>query len=332
MIAFRSTFHLPNNPQAIRYEERLLALGSCFVEHIGGRLADLGYSLRSNPFGLTYNPSSLAQGLLALCEDWPWGMEQLVEQEGYWHSLAHHGSFSASTAEGCLEGIRASFAQARAHLLQTDVLILTLGTAWVYRHREWDMVVNNCHRLPSSAFERYRLEVEEVVAVLTQALDAFWQLRPGARCLISLSPVRHLKDGAVENQLSKATLLVAIHRLVAHYGTKLHYFPAYELLLDDLRDYRFYAEDLVHPNNLAVQYIWQHFEQSQLAAEEGPLRRLWQQFRQAQQHRPLHPESPAYRQFVLQQLQKIEQVQRQYPQADFEEFKQHFAQQLPQSE
>lgn len=332
MISFRSTFNISPNPQPIRYDQRILALGSCFVEHIGGRLADLGYALASNPFGLTYNPSSLAQGLLALCEDRPWGMEQLIEHEGYWHSLAHHGSFSASTAEDCLAGIRASFAQHRAHLLQTDVLILTLGTAWVYRHREREMVVNNCHRLPSSAFERYRLEVEEIISLLSQALDAFWHLRPKGRCIISLSPVRHLKDGVVENQLSKASLLLAIHRLVAHYGTKLRYFPAYELLLDDLRDYRFYGEDLVHPNNLAVQYIWEHFEQSELAPEEAALRKAWQQLRQAQNHRPLHPQSPSYQQFVRQQLQKIEQLEKQYPQANFEEFKQHFAQQLPQSE
>lgn len=304
-------------PKRIAYGEKLLAMGSCFAENIGNRLAHYAYSLELNPFGISYNPLSVFEALTRLQSQQGYQADELFEHRERWHSFDHHGRFSAPTAEGCLQAINAELQQAHLHLQETKVLLLTLGTAWIYRQKNNGEVVNNCHQLSANNFVRERLTVAEIVAAGRAAIGGLQAQQPDLQVWFTLSPVRHLKDGPQENQLSKAILLLAIEELVAELP-QAYYFPAYELLLDELRDYRFYARDMAHPNTLAVDYIWARFEEVCLLAAEAPLRRRVERLRQAAAHRPINAQSKAHQQFVQQQIKKIEHLASEYPILDLQ--------------
>ena len=224
----------------IGYEDKILMLGSCFSDEIGEQMQQRFLHVTCNPFGTLYNPLSIAQALQM--NDTP----ELIEHDGLWHSMAHHGSFSRATREEAEQAVRASMETMQSALAEATVVIVTFGTAWVYERN--GEIVGNCHKLPENQFHRRRLSVEEIVAAWKPILDRY----PDKHWLFTVSPIRHIKDGLHENQLSKATLLQAVEQLG-------DYFPSYEILLDELRDYRFYADDLVHPSSLAVNYIWERF-------------------------------------------------------------------------
>ena len=233
----------------IGYEDKILLLGSCFSDEIGEQMKQRYLHVTCNPFGTLYNPLSIAQAL-TMTE-----MPDLVEHEGLWHAMSHHGSFSRADKEEAESAIRTSMETMQQALHEASVVIVTFGTAWVYEKD--GAVVGNCHKLPENCFTRRRLTVEEIVAawkpILAQYPDKHW--------LFTVSPIRHIRDGLHENQLSKATLLQAVEQMVNGKWTngKVHYFESFEIMLDELRDYRFYADDLVHPSSLAVNYIWERF-------------------------------------------------------------------------
>ena len=234
----------------IGYEDRILMVGSCFSDEIGAQMQERYLHVTCNPFGTLYNPLSIAQAL-TMTE-----MPVLVEHEGLWHSMAHHGAFSRADKNEAEQAIRGSIETMQQALQEATVVIVTFGTAWVYEQD--GAIVGNCHKLPESCFTRRRLTVEEIVDVWKPILECY----PDKRWLFTVSPIRHIRDGLHENQLSKATLLQAVEQLVLHsYPSPAtrRYFPSYEIMLDELRDYRFYADDLVHPSSLAVNYIWERF-------------------------------------------------------------------------
>ena len=229
-------------------------LGSCFSDEIGEQMAQRYLHVTCNPFGTLYNPLSIAQALTMTEQP------ELLEHEGLWHSMAHHGSFSRADKSEAENVIRASIETMQKALKEATVVIVTFGTAWVYEMKDertkmkGERIVGNCHKLPESAFTRRRLTVEEIVEawkpILAQYPDKHW--------LFTVSPIRHIRDGLHENQLSKATLLLALETISRQHSA-ISYFPSYEIMLDELRDYRFYADDLVHPTSLAVNYIWERF-------------------------------------------------------------------------
>jgi len=230
----------------IGYEDKILMLGSCFSDEIGEQMKQRYLNVTCNPFGTLYNPLSIAQAL-AMTE-----MPELVEHEGLWHSMAHHGAFSRADKNEAEQAVRDSIETMQQALKEATVIIVTFGTSWVYEMN--GEIVGNCHKLPESCFTRRRLSVEEIVAawkpILERYADKHW--------LFTVSPIRHIKDGLHENQLSKATLLQATEEF-RNQISDISYFPSYEIMLDELRDYRFYADDLVHPSSLAVNYIWERF-------------------------------------------------------------------------
>lgn len=240
----------------IGYEDKILMLGSCFSDEIGEQMQQRYLHVTCNPFGTLYNPLSIAQ---AINNQLPITNDQLplVEYDGMWHSMAHHGSFSRPTKEEAEQAVRASIETMQKALKEATVIIVTFGTAWVYEMN--GAIVGNCHKLPESCFTRRRLSVEEIVVAWKPILERY----PNKKWLFTVSPIRHIKDGLHENQLSKATLLQAVEELTLPFreGTEVgcSYFPSYEIVLDELRDYRFYADDLVHPSSMAVNYIWERF-------------------------------------------------------------------------
>ena len=239
----------------IGYEDKILMLGSCFSDEVGEQMKQRNLQVTCNPFGTLYNPLSIAQAFSIQPSDISYQFH-----EGLWHSMAHHGSFSRPTREEAEAAVLTSIETMQKALAEATVVIVTFGTAWVYELKDerlkvkGERVVGNCHKLPESYFTRRRLTEEEIVAawkpILEQYKDKHW--------LFTVSPIRHVRDGLHENEISKATLLLALEA-ISHQHSAVSYFPSYEIMLDELRDYRFYADDLVHPSSLAVNYIWERF-------------------------------------------------------------------------
>ena len=245
----------PQAPFKLDFASGIVSLGSCFADEIGRRLQESNFHIEVNPFGALYNPASIASALHRLIEDRPIEKDDLVKHEGLWHSWHHHGSFSHTTPGATLTACNSRIHHAHTALKEANLLMITFGTAWIFEHE--GAVVANCHKLPPQLFTRRRMTVEEIVALwqpLLQELNAYY---PHLNIMFSVSPIRHMADGAHGNQLSKGTLLLAADSVTD--GERVVYFPAYEILMDELRDYRFYAEDMVHPSAQAVDYIWERF-------------------------------------------------------------------------
>ena len=241
-------------PLQIGYDTPLLLLGSCFTDEIGSRLQEAGFDVLCNPFGTLFNPLSITTCLNRALTGQGLQAEDLVQHEGVWHSWLHHSRFSHPDREMCMAQCNDAIAQTHDFLQRSPLLMVTFGTAWVFYHQ--DRVVANCHKLPSQQFVRRRLSVQDILEAWQPLLG-----RLSGGCLFTVSPIRHMADGAHGNQLSKSTLLLAVDRLT-ELNRQAFYFDSYELLLDELRDYRFYARDMCHPSELAVDIIWERFQQT----------------------------------------------------------------------
>ena len=240
-MEFRIPVEIADPPFRIGVSNRGVVLGSCFAEHVGGWLRAGKMPVRVNPFGVLYNPASIAQAWLRLEAGPAFADDELVEYNGLWHSFLHHGDFSGPDRETVLRRIRAAWESGAEALSEADYLMLTLGTAWVYERE--GQVVANCHKLPAKTFVRRRLTVDETVGLLAERIAS----RPELRVILTVSPVIHRGDGLVENQLSKASLIVAAHSLAERFPERVFYFPSYEIVTSELRDYRFYADDRIPP-------------------------------------------------------------------------------------
>ncbi len=293
----------------IGYTTSILMLGSCFVENMGAKLEYFKFQVDINPCGIVYNPLSVADTLEILLMGKRFEENDLVLRDGKWMSFSHHGRFSALSSEQCLHNINVRLAEAARQLAQLDVLIITWGTAWVYRYRQTGQVVANCHKFPTAEFEHSRLEVEDIVAVYTGLLNRLWAKRPQLKIIFTVSPVRHWKDGAQGNQLSKAVLLLAIDRLVK-LSPQVSYFPSYEIVMDELRDYRFYASDMLHVSEQGVDYIWEKFRDNYIAKETLDRMKRIDKLNKILLHRPHDPESEASRELYARTRQELDTLLR----------------------
>ena len=318
MSNFRTIFPLPEYPFQLHHQMMTISIGSCFAEHIGARLAALKFPICRNPFGILYNPMSIGNGLEFLLEDYLFKEEDLIQHHGIWHSFQHHSQFSGLDKAVVLGTIQKESEQAKAALKKVDCLILTFGTAYVYEHLEREQVVANCHKLAANNFRKHRLGVTEIVTAYRPLLQQLKNQNPAIKILFTVSPVRHIRDGIIENQRSKATLLLAIDALCEAFDF-VHYFPAYEIVMDDLRDYRFYKADMVHPSEVAIDYVWDAFANSLFSEQSKQINRQIAKLQQAAAHRPFHVESEGHQSFLKKQLKKIELLSRQYAFLDFQE-------------
>ena len=308
----------PARRPCIDYPHRLMLLGSCFATHIGARLQESRFRCDVNPYGVLYNPLSISTALREMLAGKVYTPDDLYEHQGLWHSPMHHGDFSAASAGDALWKINLRLEQAARQLDGLDFLLLTWGTAWVYEDRETGRVVGNCHKLPEACFRRRRLSVEEIVADTASLLSVMLARNNRLQVVLTVSPIRHVRDGLHDNQLSKATLLLAAEQVRTAFPDRVFYFPAYELLLDELRDYRFYADDLVHPSDLAVRYVWERFIEWCLSPDARRVMAEVEDIRKALAHRPLHPESEEYKRFLGQIVLKIERLNGKYPYFDLQ--------------
>lgn len=315
---FRTQVELPKKELDIAHDSKILLLGSCFAENIGTRLLENKFRCDINPFGILYNPMSILAALQQITAGTEYSGKELFAYQGQWHSFMHHGSFSDVSREVCLENVNSRLRQASKDLNSLDYLFVTLGTAYVYRLKENGMIVSNCHKLPEKSFERRMLKVEEVVNEYTSYLNSLLKRNPGVKVLFTVSPIRHVKDGMHGNQLSKATLLLVIDALRVNFPEHVFYFPSYELMMDELRDYRFYADDMLHPSVVAVDYLWECFSSSYFSKNTLDILVEWGEIKKALNHKPFRPDSEQYIKFLSQIVLRIKRLKEKCPYLDVE--------------
>ena len=307
---FRTPVEWHGESEEIKYSDHVLLMGSCFAENVGGLLLENKFSCDVNPFGILYNPLSIAKALRQMLDGKVYTMDDLFDSGGQWHSWMHHSSFSSIDADECLNRINSRLEKAASALPRTSWLIMTWGTAFVYEKDS--EVVGNCHKQPDRLFTRRLLDVDTICGEWNDTLREAKQRFPGLKVMLSVSPIRHLKDGLHGNQISKSVLLLAIDRLCRELDF-CHYFPSYEIVMDELRDYRFYAEDMLHPSPLAVKYIWECFCSTYMSKDTQHVMKEWADIQKGLAHRPFNPDSDAYRRFLSQIVLKIEELKEKFP-------------------
>ncbi|NPA35720.1 MAG: GSCFA domain-containing protein [Chlorobi bacterium] len=312
MPEFRTVIGLEESHDKILYDSVLMFLGSCFSENIGERFIARQFNAVVNPFGTLYNPASVSKAIELLIENRNVKEDELFLHRGVWNSFSHHSRYSGQDKNKVLSGMNQDLSQAHEMLKKAGFLFVTLGTAWVYELKETGNVVANCHKLPSSYFKRYRQDVHDVTGVLSEMIGKVKVFNPDVKIVFTVSPVRHWKDGAHGNQLSKAVLLLAVDELITKHKD-VFYFPAYELVMDDLRDYRFYEEDMLHPDKVAVDYIWQRLQDVYFAEKTKTFAGEIEKLINAKEHRPFNVNGEEYKKFAEKMLKKTIEAARRYP-------------------
>lgn len=275
-----TTVPLPKITSQIDYNSRVILLGSCFTENIGTQLSRYGFHTVINPFGIIFNPVSIAALVQKSVEDTPFLPEDIDGTFSYWA----HSVLNGSNAGQTLEQLNTARTHLKESILNASHVIITLGSAWVYRHVERDMIVANCHKQPQRYFNKELLSSQEIQTALLNISNGIERLNPGAQLIFTLSPVRHFKDGAVQNTRSKARLHDGIQHLVDQ--QKGLYFPSYEIVMDEMREYRFYGNDLLHLNELGIEYVWSRFRESVIDKNTLPIQKLVLKYRALASHRP----------------------------------------------
>ena len=322
MNSFRTLVEPVKGNSSISHTTPVMLIGSCFAENIGHELQNLKFNIDLNPFGVLFNPVSICKSLERLMEGNKFDEDELFFFDENWHSFMHHSRFSLPDKKKCLQQINKRLEFSVEFIKNAHALILTFGTAWVFYHALTDQPVSNCHKMSSNNFNRRLLDPGYIIKDYEKLFSSLKNLNKNLNIILTVSPVRHLKDGATENQLSKAILLMAVHELCSKgYAT---YFPAYEIVLDDLRDYRFYDADMVHPSDQAIEYIFEKFSNSWLSEDAKKLNVQITEIVKAAEHRPINQYSKSFKTFAKNYFNKIAILEKQHPYLDFSEEKKHF--------
>ncbi len=302
--------------QKITYSDNIFLIGSCFTDHIGRRLRELKFNVLQNPNGILFDPVSVGKSINSYIEMKQYEQSDLFYLNELWQSWKHHSIFSGMIAEEVINRINDSQTKAHAHLQKSDWLIITLGSSFSYRLLENHQPVANCHRAPGQWFAKHLLSIEETTQWLEESIKKLQVFNPGLKIIFTISPVRHIRDGVVENNRSKARLIEAVHCLAEKYD-HIYYFPAYELVIDVLRDYRFYDIDLVHPNYAATEFVFNKFEKSFIAEEAYIFIEEIKKIANGYKHKPFQPETESHKLFLQNALQNVKSLQEKLPQLDF---------------
>ncbi|MFN5335546.1 MAG: GSCFA domain-containing protein [Bacteroidota bacterium] len=289
--------HIKPLPTPITHDHKVMMIGSCFTEHIDQELMDLKFQVLQNPNGILFETASICRSLTAYLERKEYAESDLFQFNELWQSWDHHSRFSDPQLKNTISNINKSQSNAYNFIIDADWLLITLGSSYVYRLKDQDRFVANCHKAPAQWFDKYLITIEEQVSWLDNIMHRLFHINPKLKIVFTISPVRHLRDGVIDNNRSKARLIETVHHLVNKFD-RLFYFPAYELVVDVLRDYRFYDIDLAHPNYAATRFVMDHF--ADFAFDE-PTRKLNQEIREivtAARHKPIHPESALHKVFL----------------------------------
>jgi hypothetical protein len=327
MTLFRTKIDIPKSKFKLSYNTKVVLIGSCFSDNIGSRLKTYKFPVEHNPFGVLYNPVSIKTNLEILINKKLFSESDLYYYNDQWLSFNHYSAFSHTDKKECLRQINERIENASEFLSKSSYLFITFGTALVYEFRETGKIVANCHKLPANAFKRYLLDLGDIVKDYSGFYKKLKAFNPGIKTVLTVSPIRHWKDGAEMNQVSKSTLLLLIYELRKKFP-EIDYYPSYEILMDELRDYRFYADDMLHLSEVAVDYIWNSFVSTYIDEKSKVIISEIEKLNKAINHRPFNINSKAYQEFVNTHLKYIKTLEKKYPLLDFSKEKDFFISKL----
>ena len=315
-MKFRTEVPLkPINGNTIDFDAKIVLLGSCFTEHISEKLDFYKFQTQCNPFGIFFQPQAILTFLRNVYEN-KIDENAVFFSDEQWKSFNAHSQLNNTSKTLFLNQLTSQIEDCNSRFKTTSHFIITLGTAWSYRHIETQNYVANCHKLPSTQFEKVLFSVEEITNILHKIKDLIHAFNPKAELIFTLSPVRHLKDGYIENTQSKAHLISAIHKVV-HSSDLLHYFPSFEIMMDELRDYRFYTPDMIHPSAQAIEVIWDKFKSVWIDSNLNSTLKIIKRIQNGLQHKPMHSNSEAHQHFMASINAEIERLKKQFPQLKF---------------
>ena len=312
-MQFRTKIPILQTDFKIDYNAKIVSLGSCFAVNMAEKFDYFKFENSCNPFGILFHPLAIEKLI-----DFAVSGKQFTEKDVFfhnerWHCFDAHSDLSNSSKDELIANLNAIVASTKLQLQAASHIIITYGTSWIYRNIATNEIVANCHKVPQKEFSKEILSVETIEKSIQNTLDLIQKINPNVKFIFTVSPVRHLKDGFVENQLSKAHLITAIHQILQ----SAIYFPSYEIMMDELRDYRFYAEDMIHPNAVAIDYIWQRFSETFISEESHSIMKEVETIQKGLAHRPFNPNSASHQQFLSKLNDKMVKLQKQFPQIQF---------------
>lgn len=308
---FRTNIQLQKEHHLIDYNANLLLVGSCFSENIGNKLAYYKFQVSSNPFGILFNPIAIERLITNAVNNKVYNKEDIFKLNERWHCFDAHSDLSNINSAKLLQNLNTAIEFTQQKIKTATHIIITLGTAWVYRFIQNDTIVGNCHKVPQKKFLKEFLSVEEIIASLDNLTTLIKSENPNVSIIFTVSPIRHLKDGFIENSLSKSSLITAIHQIIDK-RNKLYYFPSFEIMLDDLRDYRFYTKDMIHPNETAIEYIWEQFLKVWISEKTTSTMKEIESIQKGLAHKPFNENSEQHQQFLHSLQQKITTLQKEF--------------------
>jgi hypothetical protein len=313
-MQFRTQIPIPKSNFPIDYNSKIVSLGSCFAENMAKKLDYYKFQNNCNPFGIIFNPVSIEKMIYRIVNQIFYSENDIFFHNERWHCYEVHSDWSNYNAAEFLENLNAVLRTSLIQLFQASHIIITYGTSWVYRNTESNAIVANCHKVEQKEFKKEILSIETIEKSIQNTIGYFQIINPNVNFIFTVSPVRHLKDGVVENQLSKAHLISAIYQQLQTEQCKLNteYFPSYEIMMDELRDYRFYAEDMIHPSEVAIDYIWQRFSETTISEENHSIMNEIEIIQKGLAHRPFNPNSQSHMQFLSKLQAKSTKLVSQY--------------------
>ena len=309
---FTTKIPITQNANPIDYNSKIVSFGSCFAENMGDKLLYYKFQTQVNPFGIIFNPFSIEKLIERVVLQRYFTKDDIFFFNERWHCYEVHSELSDADAEVVLSKLNRILSDTQKQLQQATHIIITYGTSWVYRHIETNGIVANCHKVPQKQFSKELLSIDSIQKAIQNTVSLIATLNPKCNFIFTVSPVRHLKDGFVENQVSKAHLIAAIYATTNTKQQTLNYFPSYEIMMDELRDYRFYADDMMHPSPMAIDYIWERFAATQIDASAITTMELVQTIQKGLAHRPFNPNSESHQKFEANLKEKIATLEAQY--------------------
>jgi hypothetical protein len=312
IMQFRTLIPISKSNHPIDYNSKIISLGSCFAVNMAERLDYFKFQNICNPFGILFHPLAIEKLI-----DFAVSEKQFTENDIFfhnerWHSFDVHSDLSNSSKEELLESLNAIIKSTNQHISTSTHIIITYGTSWVYRNIEFDSIVANCHKVPQKQFKKELLSVEEIKKSIANTLKLIHAVNPNCTIIFTVSPVRHIKDGFVENQWSKANIISALHGTFDFRLSTINYFPSYEIIMDELRDYRFYAEDMLHPNQVAIDYIWKRLKETTISETAFAAMDEVENLQKSLSHKPFNPNSESHLKFESKVREKITKLENQY--------------------
>ncbi len=310
---FTTPIPIPKSPNPIDYHSKIISLGSCFAENMGEKFGYFKFQNSVNPFGIIFNPVSIEKLVERVVKNQNFTENDIFFHDGRWHCFEVHSDLSNSNPQEFLQELNAILKETNHQITEATHIIITYGTSWVYRNIASNGIVANCHKVPQKQFKKEILSIETIEKSIQNTIDLIKKLNPNLHFIFTISPVRHIKDGFVENQRSKAHLISAIHKILNHKSQILNYFPSYEIMMDELRDYRFYAQDMLHPNQVAIDYIWEKFKEFSINENVFETMDEVESIQRALAHKPFNLHSESHQKFILKLKNKMEILQNQLP-------------------